>query len=512
MGRWIHMNSILDFLEESKSKYGEKLAVVDLKESWSFEKLWKQSQIIGMHLTNFIEPREPVGIFLDKSCYSIASFLGTVYAGGFYVPLNIRHPLNRVKEIVDTVKCKTVLTDSQHVEDLKKELPEDVNIILVREAEEIEQGEQILATIRRNSIDIDPLYTMFTSGSTGKPKGVVVCHRAVIDFIDDFTEIFHITSNDNIGNQAPYDFDISVKDIYSFLKTGATMYIIPMSYFSIPVKLVNFLCDNHITSITWAVSALCILSGMDAFSYRVPQIEKVLFSGEVMPAKHLSYWRKYFRDAMFVNLYGPTEITCNCSYYIIEKDFSEEQKIPIGKAFPNTRIFLLNENGDEVRESGVEGEICVSSSKNSFGYYLAPDITDKAFIQNPLNPYFREIIYKTGDYGIYGENDLLYFVSRRDHQIKHMGQRIELDEIAAHIMKIEEITRACCIYEEEKEKVIAFYEGNIEKKDVTLFLKKRLPPYMVPNKCINLEKLPITERGKIDRNELRKIYDMERGK
>ncbi len=164
---------------------------------------------------------------------------------------------------------------------------------------------------------------IFTSGSTGRPKGVVVSHRSVIDFMEYFTELFSITAQDVIGNQAPFDFDVSVKDIYATLKAGATMEILPKQLFSFPAKLLDYLCERRVTTAIWAVSALCIISTLNGFSYRVPtHLNKILFSGEVMPVSHLNIWREHLPDALFVNLYGPTEITCNCTYYIVDKTFA----------------------------------------------------------------------------------------------------------------------------------------------------------------------------------------------
>ena len=296
-------------------------------------------------------------------------------------------------------------------------------------------------------------------------------HRSVIDFIDCFTELFHITGEDVMGNQAPWDFDVSVKDIYSGLKTGATVQIIPKQYFSIPKNLLDFLVEREVTTIVWAVSAMCIISTLNGFTYKVPdKIKKVLFSGEVMPIKHLNIWRKYLPDTMFVNIYGPTEITCNCTYYIVDRDFEPGDVLPMGKAFPNEKVFLLDEEDHLVNDR-----------------YLEP-------------------IYRTGDLAFYNENGELCFATRKDFQIKHMGHRIELGEIETAMDKLPEIRRSLCIYDQAKNKIVAFYEGDIDRKQLSRSLVKYVPNFMVPNVFVQVDTMPLTKNGKIDRKELTARY------
>ncbi len=227
------------------------------------------------------------------------------------------------------------------------------------------------------------------------PKGVVVGHRSVLDFIDCFYRAFDITDKDVMGNQAPWDFDVSVKDIYSGLKTGATVPIIPKQLFSFPMKLIDYLIEREVTTLVWAVSALCIISTLNGFEYKVPdKIKKILFSGEAMPVKHLNIWRKYLPDVMYVNIYGPTEITCNCTYYIVDREFQPGDVLPMGKAFPNEKVFLLDEEDKLITEKNKNGELCVTGSALALGYYKNREQTAKVFVQNPLNDRYLEPMYK----------------------------------------------------------------------------------------------------------------------
>ena len=233
----------------------------------------------------------------------------------------------------------------------------------------------------------------------------------------------------------------------------------------------------------------------------------MIFSGEVMPVKHLNLWREALPGAMYVNVYGPTEITCNCTYYVVDREFAPGEVLPIGRAFPNEKVFLLDEEDHLVTDEGVKGELCVAGTALALGYYNNSEQTAKAFVQNPLNRCYLERIYRTGDLAYYGADGNLYFASRKDFQIKHMGHRIELGEIELGLEKIDEIVRNCCIYDEEEHKIIAFYEGEIDKKQIIRTLGKTLPGFMIPNVFVQLETLPVTKNGKIDRKQLREKYE-----
>ena len=310
-----------------------------------------------------------------------------------------------------------------------------------------------------------------------------------------------------LANQAPFDFDVSVKDIYSGLFTGARVEIVPTAYFTNPTKLMDFLCDRGVTLMVWAVSALCFLTTMNALAYKTPTtLRAILFSGEVMPIKHLHKLQKYLPDVQYVNLYGPTEITCNCTYYVVDRDFAENESLPIGVPFANERILLLKPDGGEEAAAGEIGELCVSGTSVALGYYKDPERTTASFTQNPLNHAYIEPIYRTGDLVKLNERGEMVYVSRKDFQIKHMGHRIELSEIEVQMTAVSGVDRALCAYLEDKGKILAFYTGSAEKNDIVAALRELLPAYMIPNLFMQVDAMPLNKNGKIDRAALLAQY------
>lgn len=500
------MKNVLEYLEYTTSLYPSKIGVVCEERSITYKDLSNLSQSVGTFLAGLVQPRTPIAVIMDKSIDTLSVFLGTVYSGCFYININPSQPISRIRKILEVLKCEVIITDSPEV------TYETLNFIgqiyQYNEIFNIEIDSRKLRFIRSNSVDTDPLYCNFTSGTTGTPKGVLVSHRSVIDFLDYFPELFDITHEDIIGNQAPFDFDVSVKDIYTSIKTGATLVIIPKSKFSFVTQLIDYIDEHKITTLIWAVSALCLLVDFKGFKYKTPsRVNKVLFSGEIMPMRYLNEWRSELPNAKFINLYGPTEITCNCTYYRVEGNYNLIDKLPIGKPFPNEKIMLLDENDREIIKRNVSGEICVGGSCLALGYYNNHEQTQQKFVQSPINKHYFERIYRTGDLGYFDENDNLVFSGRLDFQIKHMGHRIELEEIESVLNAIEGVERSCCIYDEQKHKIIQFYSGKVNSQELVSQLVLFLPMYMIPSKSIVLDSLPLTENGKIDRKKLRSIYE-----
>ena len=497
--------NVLSFLENSAQHFPDKCAVTDKNNSYTYSELVKRSRAVGTALSQITDTSSPVGIYMEKCADAVTAFFGTAYAGNFYSVLNVELPQNRLAQTVSVLKPSVIITSEKLLE-TAKEYFADENIVTFEQLVSTEPDNDKIAEILGKRVDTDPLYINFTSGSTGTPKGIVVCHRSVIDFISNFTEIFGITSDDVIANQAPFDFDVSVKDIYSAIKTGATLVVVPRRMFSAPAELVDFLCERKVTTMIWAVSALCLISTFHALDYKTPEtINKILFSGEVMPLKALKNFRAHLPNAVYVNLYGPTEITCNCTYHILDNQADYADGIPIGKPFPNEDVFLLDENNKKVTDCGSIGEICVRGTALALGYYNNPEQNAKAFVQNPLNPYYPETIYRTGDLGRFNENGELVFSGRKDFQIKYMGHRIELEEIEREMSAVDGVEQCCCIFDEKKSRLKGFYVGSIEKDELASSMSKDLPAFMIPGIIRRVEEMPLTKNGKIDRKKLAEI-------
>ncbi len=496
------MYNVLDYLNESAEKYGDKIAIIEEDKKITYSKFNDDCKRVGSFLGAKSFFNEPVIMFMDKGIDTLTAFFGAVYAGCFYCLANPELPKNRLVSIKEVLGSRVVITDDEHIE-LAKEIFEGLELYNVKDLKDFEIDEKLLAEAYSKHIDTDPLYINFTSGSTGVPKGVTIAHRSVIEFIDIFTKTFNFKNEDIIANQAPFDFDVSVKDIYSAIKMGATLVVVPKKYFSNPASLLDYICDNKVTTLTWAVSALCLVTTFHGLNYKVPEtVEKVLFSGEVMPLKHLKQWMEHLPDTTFVNLYGPTEITCNCTYHVIERDREYDGKIPIGKAFPNERVFLMKEDGQVINAPNEAGEICIAGTSVGLGYYNNDEQTDKAFALNPNVKGYRERIYKTGDLAYYNETGELIFNGRKDFQIKYQGHRIELEEVDKAIMEVDGVIRCCTIFDEEKSKLYAFYIGDMDKKELNARLRETMPVYMMPTFLIQRDEFPMTKNGKIDRKKL----------
>ena len=503
-------NSVLCYLEKTAKQFPDKEALTDASQTITFRE-WKHMALcIAKTIRERSNTRQiPILVYLPKSVMTLVSFAGILYSRNYYTPTDVRFPFDKVNSIIKCLLPELIITDDVNGKKLIDNGIDENKIIYI---ENINFDDRLVDSELwlQDAIDTDLAYVFFTSGSTGIPKGVSITHRSIIDYIDWAAEEFTVTSDTRIANQAPFYFDNSILDIYLCMSQGASLYIIPEKHFSFTVKLLTYLKENDINFIFWVPSALIgvansgLLERIDCSC-----VKKVLFCGEVMPNRHLNYWRKALPDALYANLYGPTEITDVCTYYVIDRQFTDDEPLPIGKACRNTEIIILDDQNKPVANQNQIGELCVRGTCLSVGYYNNPEKTAEAFVQNPLNCHYPEKIYRTGDLAHYNEYGEIMFDGRKDFQIKHMGYRIELGEIETAILSMEEIENACCVYDEIKNEIVAFcniLDNRIQEVEIKKRLMTILPKYMIPARYVLLEKFPYNDNGKINRKELKQLY------
>lgn len=488
--------NVLEWLEDAARLAPEAVAFNQPGKALTWNQVRHAARGIGSFLAAHTDSQRPVLILMDKSPDCLAAMLGAVYAGCFYTPLDSSMPESRMMMIADTLRPAVILYEEKYREAANavaagalaycfSEIPSQSDDALLRQR-------------RARHIDNDLLYVLFTSGSTGVPKGVSITHRSVIDFVEWACEALRLPAGLRFGSQAPFYFDNSVLDIYCAMKMRGSLYLIPKGDFMFPKRLIARLRDEKIDTIFWVPSSLTAVARAEVLTGGgLPGLKRVFFCGEVMPCGTLNRWRAALPDADYVNMYGPTEITDVCAWYRVDRNFADTDSLPIGFPCANTRIDL------------IDGEICVSGACLSPGYYNVPEKNAAAFVQNPLRPQIREIIYKTGDLGTYNEKGELMFLGRRDSQIKRSGYRIELGEIEAALCAAEGVVLGCCYYDADREKIVAAFTGGADIKTLKSLLKEKLPKYMLPDVILRREVLPRTGSGKIDRKALRQEAEHE---
>lgn len=486
------MNSIVTLLEGAAEKFPNRTAFEDKDGEITFADLRNRSLRIAAAIEGTGRTK-PVIVYLEKSINSIICFMGIMYAKSPYVPMDYAVPLNRFEKTAENLNPTAIITDTAGAEKLKG-LELNAKILIFDEIIKTEPREPDTSDV----CDLDIAYIMYTSGSTGSPKGVAVTHRGVIDYINWVCKTFPIGENDIIGMQSAFHFDNSIFDMFVPMLTGAKTVIIPEILFMYPEKLMEYVREKRMSVLLWVPTVM--ISAAEAGVPNLPDLRLVLFAGEVMPIKQLNVWIDANPDCMYVNMYGPTEATDIATYYVVDRRYKPAETLPIGKPCANMRALILNED-DKPCKTGEQGELCVLGSGIALGYWNAPELTKKAFVQNPINSRFDEIIYRTGDLVYENDEGNIIFLGRRDFQIKLRGNRIELGDIESAATAADGIKNACAMFDADKQEIILFLETaeEIKERKFKLLLKQFIPSYMTPSKIITMENFPHTPSGKIDR-------------
>lgn len=498
-------SNVPEYLAEAAQRTPGGTAVVDEFGSYTYKQLQDDSAAYGAALAKYDVANRGVVIMVEKSYDTLAIMLGTLFASGYYVPVDPSVPPARLAHIVGALGNPLLVTTEETLCGLQ--LENACETVSLEALHSLRAGMQRRDAVEPMSLSIDPAYVLFTSGSTGVPKGVVVSHGAIISFIDEFVSEFKFENGDRFANQAPFDFDVSVKDIFGSLAVGATLVIVPRRLFMQPQALVEFLDEQRVTVMIWAVAALCMVSSFRAIAGNsLSTVRKVLFSGEVMPRAHLKSLLESLSNAEFVNLYGPTEITCNCLYCRVDRARVDTAELPLGKAFGHCEVMVVDEAGHRIVESGRKGELIVRGPSLALGYIGNREATEKAFVPNPLNSLYGERVYRTGDNAMLTNEGDLVFCGRKDNQVKYQGHRIELEEIDKVFEGFSDVDRCRCAFDSKKNRLCVFYEGSACEKELPKRALSKLPVFMRPASVAKVENMPLNKNGKVDRAMLLELH------
>ena len=421
----------------------------------------------------------PIIVKVNRSKESIVNFLAVLLSNNHYIPVDEDIPLEKLNKIIKASKAEYVIPTKEDDSGLK--------VIDFTNGKNVYPFEEFSKDFNEKNYS----FIMFTSGSTGDPKGVIKNHKNIISFVENYASTFPFLGQERIANQTPFFFDASAKDIYLSLKLKAALFIPAKTRFSLPLETVKFLNENKITYISWVPSILTMIAKTRTLNYVKPEFLKyVFFVGEVFQPKYLNMWIEALPNVRYFNIYGSTEVMGVSLYYEIKKHF-EGESIPTGKALKNNDVYL------------VDGEIVVNSDQVAVGYLNNNESKTFEYVNG------RNLLH-TGDFASYDSEQNIVFSSRKDYQIKHLGYRIELQEIEASLINLDYISQCCAVYDDSSDKIILFVSLNrdIEEpnRKILVDAKEKLQFYMVPNKVIVLNELPLNNNGKLDRLNLKRGY------
>lgn len=497
--------NLIDDLERTARRAGDKIALTENGENGcTYARLRQTARQAGTALARAGVSGGTVLVAAERSVQAVQAIFAVLYAGAAYAPLDLASPPARLADICAALDRPPVVCTRRQLERCGALAELCGRVLLWEDLTGEPEDPALLESLRRQTKADQTLCVLFTSGSTGVPKGVVKSHRAMDRFETAFVEQFGLGQDDCWGNQSPFYFDASAKELYSAVRTGATLHILPTGMFSQPLALMRRLDELGINTISWVPSALCIVTRMDTFSVYVPEkLRRVFFVGEVFPVEHFRQWQAALPRTAFTNLYGPTETAGIACWYTLPPAFAGDA-LPIGGPLQGVTVKLRAPDGAPVEQAQTQGEIWLGGPTLAKGYLNDPKRTAAAFVERDGLRFYR-----TGDLALRDEAGRLVFCSRSDHQIKHMGHRIELGEIEARAGGCAGVDRCCCVYDAPRQRLVLFYQGSAPLKELYVNLRRELPRYMVPARLVPCDALPCNANGKLDRPAMqRRAADM----
>ena len=505
-----HDKCMHEIFEEQAARIPDAMAVVSGETQFTYKELDEKANRLADYLIRRgIESEQRVGVCLDKSPLTIVSLLAVLKAGGAYIPIEPEWPQERIAFILNDGGAQAVLTRREFL----GRLPASFNNVLVLDDESFDDGLAATTQPRRRALPENLAYVIYTSGSTGKPKGVAVTHQSVINNLTWRQSMWPLSTDDRILQNNSFTFDPSVWGTFWPLMNGACVILPPATKHFDSVALARLLQQERVLIYGGAPSMHSVLVEESATLSRTAL--RYVFSGGESLDPELQNRLHESTPASVYSVYGPTEATIDCTYWLCPRD-QEPKVAPIGEPIANTQIYLLNKHLELV-PVGVEGEIFIGGLGLARGYVGHFSLTSEKFIPDPFSPIPGARIYRTGDLGRRRPDGVIEFVGRTDEQVKVRGFRIELSEIERTIILHEKVNEAAVIVTRgpSGDPRLTAYLGLGEKPDalsveeITAFLKERLPVFMIPELFVMLDVLPKTSGGKIDRRGLPQPRDTQ---
>ncbi|MDD7967871.1 amino acid adenylation domain-containing protein [Actinomycetospora lemnae] len=512
-----------DLLADSAQRHADRPALVGTDETMTYAELdGAVNRVAHVLLGHGLTPGARVAVLAEKAPWTIAALIGTLRAGGAYVPVDPAGPASRVARIVGAAEPEIVLVDAASrplLDEVLAELPTAllgrpplVGALDTQDGVAFGREDLVLApTAGPGVAPTDLAHLLFTSGSTGVPKGVMITHDTVLAFVDWALRHFGTRPGDRVSGHPPLHFDLSTFDIYATLAAGAELHLVPASLGIDPRGTAAFIRDRALTQWFSVPSVLTYLARFDAVAQDdFPALERLLWCGEVLPTPVLAHWMRRLPHVRFTNLYGPTEATIASSYFDVpEVPPDETVPVPIGRACDGEELRVLDEDMAPM-PVGEVGELWIGGAGLSPGYWRDPEKTVAAFVPHADG----ERLYRTGDLARVDDTGVVHFLGRVDSQVKSRGYRIELGEIEAALATVPGIRECAVVGIDtggfEGTTICGAYsvaEGHVlPATDVRRRLTELLPKYMVPARWAELEDLPHNVNGKIDRPALRERF------